>query len=101
MARTVSRVGIQTVARSLLLSNYGSFFQHYALRRVLRRMGLSPFRRERHGALNEICDWLWTIPLSYVRAWIVRVVSFGTLPRARSEERRVGKECRSRWSPYH
>src|SRR3712207_1634008 len=24
----------------------------------------------------------------------------GTLP-ARSEERRVGKECRSRWSPYH
>src|SRR2546429_8937193 len=23
------------------------------------------------------------------------------MPRARSEERRVGKECRSRWSPYH
>ena len=23
------------------------------------------------------------------------------LPRFRSEERRVGKECRSRWSPYH
>src|SRR5260370_23617595 len=22
-------------------------------------------------------------------------------PRIRSEERRVGKECRSRWSPYH
>ena len=21
--------------------------------------------------------------------------------RVRSEERRVGKECRSRWSPYH
>ena len=25
--------------------------------------------------------------------------SLGTL--TRSEERRVGKECRSRWSPYH
>src|SRR5437588_5025107 len=24
-----------------------------------------------------------------------------SLERARSEERRVGKECRSRWSPYH
>ena len=24
-----------------------------------------------------------------------------TLERVRSEERRVGKECRSRWSPYH
>ena len=23
------------------------------------------------------------------------------LERSRSEERRVGKECRSRWSPYH
>ena len=22
-------------------------------------------------------------------------------PSVRSEERRVGKECRSRWSPYH
>src|SRR5438876_12095965 len=24
-----------------------------------------------------------------------------TVGRTRSEERRVGKECRSRWSPYH
>ena len=24
-----------------------------------------------------------------------------TVIRERSEERRVGKECRSRWSPYH
>ena len=23
------------------------------------------------------------------------------LDKVRSEERRVGKECRSRWSPYH
>src|SRR2546425_13142118 len=26
---------------------------------------------------------------------------FRSCPDARSEERRVGKECRSRWSPYH
>ena len=26
---------------------------------------------------------------------------FQTLTVVRSEERRVGKECRSRWSPYH
>ena len=35
----------------------------------------------------------------------VFVFSFGYLAslynRPRSEERRVGKECRSRWSPYH
>src|SRR2546421_8841045 len=31
-------------------------------------------------------------------------ISFGSTPvtfSPRSEERRVGKECRSRWSPYH
>ena len=27
--------------------------------------------------------------------------SVGSAQRMRSEERRVGKECRSRWSPYH
>src|SRR2546427_51842 len=32
---------------------------------------------------------LWLAPLDALR------------PDARSEERRVGKECRSRWSPYH
>ena len=25
----------------------------------------------------------------------------GSVEKGRSEERRVGKECRSRWSPYH
>ena len=30
------------------------------------------------------------------------VISLGIgSPDMRSEERRVGKECRSRWSPYH
>ena len=28
-------------------------------------------------------------------------IVLATAKRARSEERRVGKECRSRWSPYH
>ena len=27
--------------------------------------------------------------------------NLGDLIYSRSEERRVGKECRSRWSPYH
>src|SRR5256885_17097478 len=28
-------------------------------------------------------------------------LNFGNPEKPRSEERRVGKECRSRWSPYH
>src|SRR2546430_7010465 len=31
----------------------------------------------------------------------VALCGHATLASARSEERRVGKECRSRWSPYH
>src|SRR3989441_9884784 len=43
-------------------------------------------------------------PQPMVRAVAVRGVSRAlsdTAKLARSEERRVGKECRSRWSPYH
>ena len=28
-------------------------------------------------------------------------INFDLFSNYRSEERRVGKECRSRWSPYH
>src|SRR5258708_25873599 len=34
-----------------------------------------------------------------IRNWTEKTNS--ALTRGRSEERRVGKECRSRWSPYH
>src|SRR5256885_16999467 len=33
--------------------------------------------------------------------YIVDLQKTVRLARERSEERRVGKECRSRWSPYH
>ena len=32
---------------------------------------------------------------------LIGVASLPSMTTARSEERRVGKECRSRWSPYH
>src|SRR5256886_16125255 len=34
-------------------------------------------------------------------ALLYRAIRAHALNRRRSEERRVGKECRSRWSPYH
>src|SRR3712207_4227175 len=33
--------------------------------------------------------------------WAVSFLATMTYGAVRSEERRVGKECRSRWSPYH
>src|SRR2546430_9458648 len=42
---------------------------------------------------------LFSIGFSNLYNFVLHVF-FGKLA-ARSEERRVGKECRSRWSPYH
>ena len=41
---------------------------------------------------------------SYANVWDPKPALDGGKPKfsiSRSEERRVGKECRSRWSPYH
>ena len=60
-------VGIVTVGRGLLLSNYGSFFQHYALRQVLRKMGYSPFRVDNDSLWNE----LWELLIPFRRLWTI------------------------------
>src|SRR2546427_9717598 len=46
-------------------------------------------RPRRAGAVDEIVRRTW------------KDVRRCRAPALRSEERRVGKECRSRWSPYH
>ena len=57
------------------------------------------------GNLRDVMKESISAAASYVR---MRAVAFGIKPPLfdqrdihRSEERRVGKECRSRWSPYH
>ena len=37
----------------------------------------------------------------FCQFFFMRVLDLDLLLLVRSEERRVGKECRSRWSPYH
>src|ERR1043165_892580 len=46
---------------------------------------------QRDGYLKKVAPQLWS-----VLDWLLRLSAY-----MRSEERRVGKECRSRWSPYH
>src|SRR3712207_6413306 len=60
---------------------------------------------ERHLILNEIAIiGLFALSLDLILGY-AGIVSLGHAAffglGARSEERRVGKECRSRWSPYH
>ena len=60
---------------------------------------------------TENSQWEWTIPVSDTTPYHYRI-TYDTVTDVsglvkdtnvtnRSEERRVGKECRSRWSPYH
>src|SRR5438034_6528013 len=66
--------------------------------------------RRRHT--RSLCDWssdvcssdLHAIPGVTVSTFLRSAINSTRKARAgadRSEERRVGKECRSRWSPYH
>src|SRR2546422_11379667 len=62
-----------------------------------------PVIRERYTLLLH--DYLGQLSEPLDERSIARTRSLAELYRtpwvARSEERRVGKECRSRWSPYH
>jgi len=49
-----------------------------------------------HSGLEEVRD-----RISFVSSSSSPTGLANFLPTDRSEERRVGKECRSRWSPYH
>ena len=52
------------------------------------------------GAMDEIMGGK-ADPIQ-ISAFLTAMTMKGeTIEEIRSEERRVGKECRSRWSPYH
>ena len=58
-------------------------------------------------SLGELAEKVDITPanLSILKTGKAKAIRFSTLEAIckvhRSEERRVGKECRSRWSPYH
>src|SRR2546422_7042884 len=52
------------------------------------------------SSISQLCDYRWNlVPVSRHQPDLDRKKQLLLLDR--SEERRVGKECRSRWSPYH
>src|SRR2546430_17502262 len=51
---------------------------------------------------RHFCESMYAVKALALRSGrLADVGSGGGFPGLRSEERRVGKECRSRWSPYH
>src|ERR1035437_357887 len=56
---------------------------------------IQPEIRDETGRLLLRPSMLEALSAAHLAEWQPRI------ERLRSEERRVGKECRSRWSPYH
>ena len=58
---------------------------------------------EEAAAMIKDDSTIATIGMTLVSAseTILKAIEKRFLETGRSEERRVGKECRSRWSPYH
>ena len=48
-----------------------------------------------------VSSWLIGKRFPVVGGPIIAILAGMLIALVRSEERRVGKECRSRWSPYH
>src|SRR2546430_3647009 len=88
--RDLTVTGVQTCALPIYGDERGFFQETY--------------RRDRFEELGVREDWVQDNH-SRSRLGVVRGMHFqagqAKLVRCRSEERRVGKECRSRWSPYH
>src|SRR2546427_6301417 len=84
---------------------------HERINKELRRATLEREASHPAEADHEVVGWSsphdmsmfeWAGPaLKDLMTPIIEVATQATEFSERSEERRVGKECRSRWSPYH
>src|SRR2546430_331432 len=65
--------------------------------------GGAPPTRGRHNHDVEATEFFKTFPDNHLinRPYKILLADGNHTCSIRSEERRVGKECRSRWSPYH
>src|SRR2546422_1397638 len=85
--RDVAVTGVQTCALPIFRERYPEFFNAY----------LSGDRRTTLIDVIAVDSVSLTGMMDLARH-VRRTIARST---RRSEERRVGKECRSRWSPYH
>src|SRR2546429_2650152 len=86
--RDVAVTGVQTCALPILMDGSSS---HVACPTSARKSRPSQRSKEKRQGLRS--------PYAHISPRAA--VPTNGLSDGRSEERRVGKECRSRWSPYH
>src|SRR3712207_9447393 len=89
-----------TLFRSSVLHLAGVMFNKEAgvdIRHVPYK-GTGPLTNDLVGGHVKAAFVAVTAVLPYIKRGNLKALGVST---SRSEERRVGKECRSRWSPYH
>ena len=84
-----------------------------AIKIILNNNDFKCFTKSKTDVTNYLCNILDSKWIEYDKKYVFEITAnrflrnmvrsiVGTLiDVGRSEERRVGKECRSRWSPYH
>src|SRR5688572_25330981 len=108
------RSGISTIYQEINLVPYRSVTENICLGREKRRFGLLDWSAMHEEARSLLARFKIEIDvrrplMAYPTAVqqmvaIARAIGFDAklvIMDERSEERRVGKECRSRWAPYH
>ena len=88
---TVATISPPIMATAIGLAVASNYYAQPLLNTIAQELGLS---------MSSAGNVVITAQLSY-GAGLLLLVPLGDLFEQRSEERRVGKECRSRWSPYH
>ena len=83
--QTMKIVSISTADRKWLLSNYGGFLQHFALRVILKRLGYSPYRVETGKIWSEARAFLQ--PLFDLRNNLLCIL----------DHNRVKRSCKPFW----
>src|SRR2546430_3441192 len=84
--RDLTVTGVQTCALPISLTRY-------LLRQHLAPLGFALTALTGLMLLQQIAKQFGNL--------VGKGLPWGVIIEVRSEERRVGKECRSRWSPYH
>src|SRR2546430_8327308 len=91
--RYLTVTGVQTCALPILFDEFPTWKNLMFLPEVIRKQAFAE-PETRAKLRNELANPPQRT--TFHRRWdLVQIVE------VRSEERRVGKECRSRWSPYH
>src|SRR2546430_7653352 len=85
--RDLTVTGVQTCALPIFNSNYAGFGSGITV--------------PRYGFILHNRGGLFTLDPKSPNVIAPHKRPYNTLSALRSEERRVGEECRSRWSPYH